>query len=107
MQQQSRACQRKTSTRNKDCRSGPWWLTTLERQKCIQDVPLHLIGEMLNLWEDKWVTETETNSKMTTNFTKWFQSMEINTLNKVHWSHHPVDSIGRSWDEWRSVLKKH
>jgi hypothetical protein len=24
MQQQSRACQRKTSTRNKDCRSGPW-----------------------------------------------------------------------------------
>jgi hypothetical protein len=25
----------------------------------IQDVPLHLVGQMLNLWEDKWVNETE------------------------------------------------
>jgi hypothetical protein len=40
-------------------RSGPWWVTILEREKGIQDVPLHLVDEMLKLWEDKWATETE------------------------------------------------
>jgi hypothetical protein len=27
--------------------------------KGIQDVPLHLVGQMLKLWEDKWANETE------------------------------------------------
>ncbi len=31
----------------------------LERGKGIQDVPLCLVGQMLKLWEDKWVTETK------------------------------------------------
>jgi hypothetical protein len=31
----------------------------LEEGKGIQDIPLHLVGQMLKLWEDKWATETE------------------------------------------------
>jgi hypothetical protein len=34
-------------------------VTMLEIEKGIEDVPLHLVGQMLKLWEDKWVTETK------------------------------------------------
>jgi hypothetical protein len=43
----------------KTVRSGPWWVTILEKGKGIQNVPLHLFGEMLKLWENKWATETD------------------------------------------------
>jgi hypothetical protein len=34
------------------------------KRKSIQDVPLHLVGQMLNLWEDKWANETENEIDM-------------------------------------------
>ena len=33
----------------RDVRSGPWQVTMLEIEKGIEDVPLHLVGQMLKL----------------------------------------------------------
>jgi hypothetical protein len=33
----------------RDVRSGPWPVTMLEVGKGIQDIPLHLVGQMLKL----------------------------------------------------------
>jgi hypothetical protein len=37
---------------------------SVEVGKGIQEVPLHLVGQMLKLWEDKWATETETENEV-------------------------------------------
>jgi hypothetical protein len=44
----------------------------LEGKKGIQDVPLHLVGRMLKLWEDKWATENE-NEIVTWSHKSWQQ----------------------------------
>jgi hypothetical protein len=50
-------------------------VTTLEVKKGIQDVPLHLVGQMLKLWEYKWATENE-NEIVTRSHKSWQQILQ-------------------------------
>jgi hypothetical protein len=59
MEQQIQAMPGKQAQWIRDVWSGPWQVTMLEIGKGIQDVQLHLVGQMLKLWEDKWATENE------------------------------------------------
>jgi hypothetical protein len=49
MEQQTQAVLGEQAQWIRDVRSRPWPVTMLEVGKGIQDVPLHLVGEMLKL----------------------------------------------------------
>jgi hypothetical protein len=64
-------------------RSGPWPVTMLELKKGIQDVPLHLVGWLLKLWEDKWATENE-NEIVTWSHKSWQQILQNELANYLY-----------------------